>query len=195
MTKKDFRDNIGYVELISVHGDEEFISKMSGVSHDNDTGAPIEKLLRWGHLSPLEFASLTFKVKCPIFVARQLLRHRTGHYVEKSLRYCEAKPEAYAPEGLTDSQLDVFEFVYEQSFGMYEMLVASGVPKEQARILLPLGTYTEIYMQFDMRNLKHMLELRTDNHAQSETQWYANAMLEFVDQLFPTIGDSIRGEM
>jgi thymidylate synthase (FAD) len=134
---------------------------------------------------------MTFEVKMPIFVARQLMRHRTGHFVEKSLRYCEAKQEAYIPSNIPVGLKDMFDFVYEQSFAMYEYLIVNGVEKEQARVVIPLGTYTTVYMQFDLRNLKNLLELRTEKHAQAETQWYSNAMLEMVKEHFPTIGEAI----
>jgi len=191
MFKVLYEDKIGFVELEEFHGSELFISSVSGVSHDNNKGASIAKLLEWGHLSPLEFAGITFRVKCPIFVARQLMRHRTGHYMELSLRYCDSKLEYYIPTGLTDEQRNFVNDAFLQCSKVYEDLKQAGVPKEKARAILPVGLYTTVMMQFDLRNLKHLLELRTDSHAQEETQWYANAMLALVKEIFPTVGASI----
>jgi thymidylate synthase (FAD) len=172
----------GYVQLVSVEGNEEYISRIAGISHDSAKGPSIEKLLDWGHFSPFEFASMTFKIKCPIFVARQLFRHRTGHYMEKSLRYCQAKQDAYI---INDESK--MKQLYIQAWEAYEEMIAKGYPKEQARAVLPVGIYTEYYFKMDMRNLISLLILRCAKDAQKETQQFAGAMLVIVGLYFPTI--------
>jgi Predicted alternative thymidylate synthase len=181
-------DDTGFVELVSVQGDEELISRVAGISHESEKGPGVAKLLEWGHMSPFEFASMTFRIKCPIFVARQLFRHRTGHYMEKSLRYCEGKPEFYVPK---TQQAVEYKEQYQNAWEMYKTLVAWKEPKEQARCVLPMGMYTEYYFQMDMRNLISLLKLRLDEHAQMETQEYARAILRFLDAHFPVISDYI----
>lgn len=185
--RKMFRDGIGYVEHIDHAGSESHISRMAGISHMSDKGASVEKLMRWGHMSPFEFASMTYKIKCPIFVARQMMRHRTGKYMEKSLRYCDATPEVYNPfpEGMYH---DDFARSCQSSFEMYDLFVKTGVvDREQARGVLPVGMYTEFFVQFDVRNLLHFFDMRIDKDAQVETQWYAGAMMEIFEKYFPTI--------
>lgn len=192
---RKFKDNIGYVAYVSHSGSEEHISKVAGISHLSEKGPSIENLISWGHLSPFEFATITFKVKCPIFVARQMMRHRTGKFMEKSLRYCEAKPEFYNPfpEGMYNED---FARSCQSSFEMYELFTNTGVAeKEVARGVLPVSMYTEFFVQFDVRNLMHFFNMRVDKEAQAETQWYAGAMLEIFSQYFPTIGKIVLDTM
>jgi len=175
------------VEVVEIHGDEDFIKKISGISHGSE-GASVEKLLNWGHLSPLEFAGVTFKVTCPIFVARQMMRHRTGKYMEASLRYCESGLEFYTPPELEDDLM--YKFMIENSKFVYSTLLekyGKGRGNELARCVLPVSTVTEFYMQMDMRNLTHFLLLRLADGAQIETRLLASDMLDLIEEKFPTI--------
>jgi len=112
-----------------------------------------------------------------------LFRHRTGHYLERSLRYCEANLEMFLPN--EDNVEEMLELVSK----LYHNLLSKDVPKERARAVLPLGLYTEYYFQMDMRNLMHMLKMRLDESAQGETREYAHAILKHVQESFPTIGE------
>lgn len=183
------------VELIEIHGDEALIKRISGVSH-NSPGAGVEKLLDWGHLSPLEFAGVTFKIKAPIFVARQIMRHRTGKYMENSLRYCESSLEFYIPNELEGNA--VYMATLENCRIVYEHLLAEhgkGRGNELARNILPVCTFTEFYLQMDMRNLAHFLGLRLDEGTQEETREIANMMLDLISDSFPIIAAHVREEV
>lgn len=180
-------DNIGYAQLVDFNKSEEDISKIAGISHNSEKGPSVKDLLEWGHLSPFEFASVTFKVKAPIFVVRQWFRHRTGHYMEKSLRYCSAKSEFYIPEGLDPNKVLALTKSYSDSVDLYNELLKSGLPKEQARVVLPTALYTEFYFQMDLRNLIHFFDMRLDKHAQKEIREYSYAMLRLIEPLYPTI--------
>ena len=184
-------DDIGYIEIINVCGSEEMIRKIAGLSHDSKDGPTIENLLKWNHMSPFEFASITFKIKCPIFVARQLFRHRTGHYMEKSLRYCESKAEFYTPKNGYQS---IHRLHNEASYEAYTWLLKKGQDKEKARAVLPMSTYTEYYFQMDLRNLIHKLEMRTDTSAQPETRAYAQEMTASLYIVFPTVYEYLTRE-
>lgn len=179
----------GYVTLIRVDGTEEEISKIAGLSYESKKGPKLEKLLELEHLSPFEFANVTFKIKAPIFVARQWMRHRTGKYLEKSLRYTEAKPDFYMgrPSVGSEEDKEIFRSVCDYSFQIYEHIVGNGVPREYARAILPTALYTEFYFQMDLRNLIHFLQLRLDKSAQYEIRQYARAMLELIRPYFPTV--------
>jgi len=177
------------VQLIKIYGDEEFIKTVSGKSHESN-GATIKNLIKWGHLSPLEFADVTFLVTAPIFVARQIMRHRTGSYMERSLRYCEANMTFFTP----DSSKYGYEMAYDIAYASYQKLLSGGATKEQARAVLPVGLYTSFYMKMDMRNLTHFLQLRTAENTQKETRDVANMMLDLIEPTFPTIAKYIRGE-
>ena len=180
----------GFVQYVSHSGDEAFISRMAGISHMNETGPSVDKLLAWEHMSPFEFANITFRIKCPIFVARQLMRHRTASYVEKSLRYNNADPEFFSLEmdNTEDTRNVTMASAYKQSYENYLALLKEGKPKEQARTVLPLGMYTEYFFQFDLNNLLKMLKLRLDKHAQQETRMYAYEVYTILNEHFPTIG-------
>lgn len=186
-----FDDGIGFVRLASTNGDEQMISRIAGLSHESKDGPPVEKLLSWNHVSPFEFASATYHIKCPIFVARQLFRHRTGSYLEKSLRYCTTN-EVYIPKELeTDytykETLKNLLKSYNYILGAYKDKFYKDREKELARNLLPLATYTEFYCEFDLRNLINLFRQRIDSHAQAETQWYATQMRDMLKESFPRI--------
>jgi hypothetical protein len=86
----------------------------------------------WAHNTVFEHAVFRFGVKCPLFVARQWMRHRIASYNEKSLRYCIADREYYVPQEALPF-LDEYRQQIEASFDLYEQLVAAGWKREQAR--------------------------------------------------------------
>lgn len=184
------KDNIGYVEKISISGNEKDISKVAGISHLSEKGPSVKNLLDWNHLSPFEFASVYFKVKAPIFVIRQWFRHRTGHYLEKSLRYCEGKPEFFVPK--TSYASLAYTTTYEAAYETYLWLLTNGESKEKARMVLPLATYSEFFFQMDLRNFIHFLDMRYDEHAQDEIREYASMMLTLIEEDFPTVAQYIK---
>lgn len=165
----------------------------------------IKYLLEHNHGTPFEHNSLTFHVKCPIFIARQWMRHRISSFNEVSGRYVEMKDEFYIPqsfrkqsasnrqasvnEGLEPAFEEHSQVVYKKSmqdaFRHYQELLKAGVCREQARAVLPLGTYTEFYWTCNLRSFLHFVELRDHPGAQWEIQQYSKAMLEFVKNVFP----------
>lgn len=168
----------GYVHLIAVDGDEQRIADMASISRGNMKGelSLVPKLVEWGHWTPFEFCHLSFQIKAPIFIARQWMRHRTGAFVERSLRYCtEDKLEVY---GEDNSSIELFAKLYLRR-------LCDGDEPETARRVLPLGTYTYFNWCVDLRNLIHFLELRTASGAQLEMQKYAKAVMKFFEVNFP----------
>lgn len=71
------------------------------------------------------------------------------------------------------------------AYDLYEQLIASGIAREQARMVLPLNIYTKMHVCFDLHNLLHFIRLRADSHAQSEIQEYANAIGSLIADYFP----------
>ena len=197
--------NNGYITLIEhMGGDHSVIrnARRCWRSEDKSTEKSdanlIRHLIKAGHYTPFESVCLTFDVKCPLFVARQWFRHRIGSYNEESLRYCVAERDYYIPDNLnndlTESQLrnmdwstNVYNWIIknEESFDLYEDFVLKGMPKEQARALLPLGTYTKFYWTVNGSSLMNFLALRMDKHAQSEIRAYAHAILHIVREVAP----------
>jgi thymidylate synthase (FAD) len=173
-----------------------------------------EKLLRYlydhKHSTPFEMAGLTIEVKAPIFVFRQWHRHRTQSYNEMSARYTPLPAEDYLPsvdrlmaEGgrnkqagtvkgagtLTERAADNFREAlkgqYKRAEDLYQMALADGVPKELARVHLPVARYSAMRASANLRNWLAFLTLRLDPHAQHEIRVYAEAVGSFIAQAFP----------
>lgn len=190
----------GNVELIDFIGDEKRIVEVARISYGKEDETDeqtvdriLDILLNNGHYSPFEHVSFTFKVKAPIFVARQWLRHRTGSYNEQSRRYTKNDWEYYIPELnlLPNSKIDNkhiqkrIDSIMKLEIREYEELLNYGVKPEIARSIMGTGFYTTFYFSMDLRNLLHFLELRTEEHAQKEIQEYANAIELLVDEKLP----------
>lgn len=203
----------GYVQLIDHMGNDirvvEAARVSTGVEGTKGTEKDkklIEYLWKNQHTSPFEQVLFTFKVKCPIFVARQWFRHRTGRYNEISGRYSELETEFFTPDkwrlqnhegnkqGSSSEALDTFTAeIYQDRLNSnrqdvtvwYRDMLQADVAKELARIDLPLSTYTEFFFNVDLHNLLHFITLRVDGHAQPEIQVYAEAMLELITPIVP----------
>lgn len=162
------------------------------------------------HTTPFEAVTFTFEIKAPIFVFRQWHRHRTWSYNELSARYRELPEEFYLPnpehiglqavenkqgrdtryfdEGLLlkrGSELALVKAACESSFEVYRTLLAEGWPRELARSVLPVNTYSHMFATVDLLNLLKFLTLRCDGHAQYEIRVYAEAMLELARKVVP----------
>jgi thymidylate synthase (FAD) len=205
----------GYVALTDVMGDDRTPARTARTSFRNaskerseEQDAKLTKyLIGHKHNTPVEFCQVRYYVKLPIFVARQLVRHRTVSINEVSYRYVTAAREFYVPEldrmesraenqkqGSSGQIVErpeecarVIRDASNAAFDAYEQLLAEGLAPEIARSVLPVNTYTEWYWQQNLHNFLHMIGLRTDPHAQWETRQYANAMLELAEQVFPSI--------
>jgi thymidylate synthase (FAD) len=197
----EVHDN-GFVRLDSWMADDISVVNSARVSFgrhktkmDNTDEGLIKFLMRERHGTPFEHNSFRFHVRCPIFVAREWFRHRIGSFNEFSARYTEMPHEAYLPDldymrtqigkpgAYSFDQLDpmkadiareVINVSYQLSFDAYERLIASGVAKEIARVVLPVGTYTEFYWTVNARSLMNFLSLRTAETAQREIRDYAD---------------------
>ena len=169
----------------------------------------INYLMKNRHTTPFECVCMTFEVKAPIFVFRQWHRHRTQSYNEQSARYTELIEEFYVPrpedigvQSLVDHQSReiskefeagiavnvVSEAMYvhnEKTFALYKDLLASGVPRELARSVLPVSTYSHMFATVNLHNLFHFLSLRMSDHAQYEIRVYANEMFRIAYQICP----------
>jgi thymidylate synthase (FAD) len=162
------------------------------------------------HTSPFEAVTFTFEVKAPIFVFRQWHRHRTWSFNELSARYRELPEEYYVPNpeyvGIQSKdnkqareivQLTEEELAYQDKmvgfyksrckadFEAYHKLLKAGWPRELARMVLPLSTYSHMFASVDLLNLLKFISLRDHAHAQYEVQVYARAMLELITPIVP----------
>lgn len=199
----------GFVRLVDHMGDDSSIVQAARVSYGTGTKTIqkdrglIRYLMRNRHTSPFEMCEIKFHCKMPIFVARQIIRHRTANVNEYSGRYSVMKEEWYTPRELNiqseeNKQQSSNEKVYEneelctglsltsyQANDYYKVLLKKGVSREQARLILPLNQYTEWYWKIDLHNLFHFLKLRLDHHAQYETRVYAEAIARITKELYP----------
>jgi len=199
----------GFVKLVDfMGGDERVVSSArvsfgAGSKGEAKDKALIKYLLVHSHHTPFEHCYFQFHVKCPIFVARQWMRHRWGSYNEVSARYTEVHDEFYVPTvfrvqdnknkqgSLSSDDLDneVLNKIYAQSveasYKEYKKLLDAGVAREMARGILPVSQYTQFYWSVNARSLLNFLSLRTDEHAQYEIRVYANAIAQMFKERMP----------
>lgn len=195
----------GSIELLAFMGSDQMILDTArvctGVTEPNpgrDKGL-MNFLIRNDHLTPLESCVFRFKVKAPIFVARQWVKHRMSSWNEKSMRYTEAKDiDMIMPEwreesdvrGLTQecdtfvggNAYEVTSKAYSDIKVYYNDLLEMGVAKEHARTVMPMGAYTEWVWTVNLRSLMNFLTLRSSEHAQKEIRVYAEAIMELIDE-------------
>ena len=183
--------NAGYVRLVEYMGGDESVIRNArrcwrseDKSNERSDRNLIRHLLREGHMTPFEAMVFTFDVKCPIFVARQWMRHRIGSFNEESLRYCVAERDYFIPHGLDKPQLAFWKMYNEEQFDRYNLLKQT-MPKEQARSILPLGTYTKFYWTVNGRSLMNFLKLRLDKSAPAEIREYAKVILDMAKVVAP----------
>lgn len=176
-------------------------------THEEDRNL-IRYLIRHAHTTPLEMVCFKFHMKLPIFVARQMVRHRTASINEYSGRYSVMNNDFYTPhmdeirgqgkmnkqgsEGNLEFQdkLDFCEHVIDNSltnYKRYKHHISKNISKEMARIPLGVNFYTEWYFEMDLHNLLHMLALRCDGHAQYEIRVFADAILKLITPLVPYV--------
>ncbi len=191
----------GFIRLIDFMGGDQnavdsarvsFGSVSKGEAADRKL---IAYLLEHGHFSPFEHSVFQFHVKCPIFVARQWMRHRIASYNEISARYTEVHDEFYYPEAfraqdrsnrqgsLPSSALDqaklkaIYDRAVKASYAAYKELLDAGAAREMARMVLPVSQYTQFHWTINARSLLNFISLRADSHAQYEIRQYAEAIL------------------
>lgn len=200
----------GYVRYVDHLGDDQRIVETARISYKSPSkGDDADKkllfyLFKNRHTSPFEACNITFNIKLPIFCMRQYVRHRTQRLNEWSGRYSELADEFYLPgkwrvqdtknkQGSLDVEDEKWHAAmdwiarnsFRQSYDAYQELLANGVAKELARIVLPVSLFTEIYCNVDVHNLIHFLNLRQDVHAQLEMREIANAMEVIFKELYP----------
>jgi flavin-dependent thymidylate synthase len=173
------------VELIRIDGTSQDIADAARISYNKTTSkrsvdSLLTYMIRNHHTSPFEMVDLRFKVTCPIFVARQIMRHRTASINEMSGRYTECNDEAFfefdafrmqdtvdkqASSGEIDSYVPgrVVEETQTRCYDAYKNLIDNlHVSREQARAVLPLSTMTSFYWKIDLHNFLHFLKLRME---------------------------------
>ena len=204
----------GLIRLVDSMGDDLSIVRNARVSYDAEwrTGESeksdtrlINYLYTHGHNTPFESVSATFEVKAPIFVFRQWHRHRTQSYNELSARYKELPEEFYVPEldQITTQSTDnkqmrtneqhpkavtlqnMIRHQNERAFATYRRMIEIGCPRELARSVLPVGTYSHMFATANLHNWFKFLQERLHIHAQYEIRVYAEAILVELEKIAP----------
>lgn len=208
MTSDPLSDGISSVELVRISGSDIDVVNAARVSYGkvstqiNDRDQKLIKfLLEHNHTSPFEHNQLSFRIKAPIFVARQWMRHRMNSYNEISYRYVKSSLEFYTPPkwrsqdtknkqasiGSFDNQelTKKFNDAIQNSVATYELLLENGIGRELARTILPVCTYTEFIFTCNLHSLMHFMKLRLHAGAQYEIKMYAQALLKLALPHFP----------
>jgi thymidylate synthase (FAD) len=192
-------------DLSVVNGARVSFARRKEEMDESDEGL-IRFLMRDRHGTPFEHNSFRFHIRCPLFVAREWMRHRVGSFNEFSLRYAKATDDFYVPEAedvrsqvgkpgaysfepvsdeVAEETREKLREVYEHAYSTYQELVELGVARELARCALPVGAYTEFYWTINARSLMNFLSLRNAETAQREIRRYAAACEVFLEQKMP----------
>ena len=165
----------------------------------------IKYLAKHEHISPFGHAFASFHVKAPVFVARQLVKHKFLRWNEISRRYVDDPPEFFKPDywrgraenikqgssGEVKSNANV-AYMYAKIEGLYKQLLDEGVCPEQARMILPQSMMTEWIWSGSVDAFASMCALRCKPDTQYETQVVANNIDEIMGRLFPVSWTSLR---
>ena len=200
----------GFVEYVSHMGDDLTVVNAARVSFNKKSlefGDRDEKLISYlakhNHWTPFSHPQITLRIKAPIFVRTQMFKHKVGFTEnEISRRYVTFNPEIYTPrwrfaptDGAkqgssgfiedTESIDNMYIPAIVDCINIYNNLLKQGVAPEQARAILPQGTYTEWWWTGSLSAYARVFKQRIDAHAQWEVQQYASAISNIIAPLFP----------
>lgn len=202
----------GFVTLVDYMGNDAAIVQAARVSYGEGTKSIrddrglIRYLMRHRHTTPFEMVEFKFLIRLPIYVARQMVRHRTASLNEASARYSVVTDEYEVPvaeevrhqstrnrQGRGDLLPSVvverfranLDRISKEAYAAYSEALEQGVARETARLLLPVAYYTQWYWKIDLWNLFHFLSLRLDPHAQEEIRLYAAELATFARAVCP----------
>ena len=206
--KENKMNGLGFVDLIDQMGDSLSIVNAARVSFGKrHTGALrqedrklIKYLWKHKHTSPFRHVTFTFHIKAPIFVLRQWQKHQVGStFNEISGRYVRFDYEMYQPHQWRESAenvkqgsggplmnqsepADLYKWAVQHQYFIYNQLLEMGVCREQARLVLPLSTFSECYWTCSLQALIHFLRLRLAKDAQAEITYYAEAIKSILER-------------
>jgi thymidylate synthase (FAD) len=192
-------------DLSVVNGARVSFARHKTEMDESDEGL-IRFLMRERHASPFEHSVFRFHVRAPLFVAREWFRHRFSSFNEFSMRYAKATDDFYVPEPedmrsqvgkpgaysfepvepeLAETAREELRSVYEEAYSTYTRLVDLGIARELARLVMPMGAYTEFYWTVNARSLMNFVSLRAAESAQREIRRYAKACERFFAEKMP----------
>ena len=215
------------VDLIDHMGSEESIvmaarvSTLGSKAEAEESAGLLRYLYNNGHASPFEHCVLTFRVEAPIFVTREMLRHRVSSFNESSGRYMELEGKFYMPAPTRNlvqvGKVGKYEFVpgtveqvdatrrsigwaVDEAWTCYQDMLQDGIAREVARMVLPVNTYSTIYYTANLRSVLNFLSLRVDwgegatyrSKPQHEIELVALEIAAHVQLMYPTVFDLFR---
>jgi len=211
--------NHGYLTLDNALADDLSVVNSARVSYgqyktimDDSDKHLINYLMKNSHGSVFEHNLFRFRIKCPIFVAREWMRHRISSFNEMSMRYHEVeelefyipevfrtqvgKPGAYTFENIdlespyTDQSKMLMQNHFEEANALYKHFNATGMAKELSRLVTPVSAYTEFWWSVNARSLMNFCSLRNSPHAQHEIREYAKLVEEGFKSQMPITYDA-----
>lgn len=212
MIKATYIDHMGSDLSVVNAARVSFGKKHTEFDTERDTKL-INYLAKHEHISPFGHAFASFHVKAPIFVARQLVKHKFLRWNEISRRYVDDEPEFYVPdvwrgrsadkkqgsEGVVDVSEGYFHAdelgntIGQVTLDLYNNLLAEGVAPEQARMVLPQSTMTEWYWSGSLDAFASMCQLRCKPDTQYESRVVADQISETMGELFPVSWKALVG--
>jgi thymidylate synthase (FAD) len=201
----------GFIELLDVFGNDLTIVNAARVSFNKESielNSKDEKLIQYlakhNHITPFFHPQLRFRIKMPIYVAREWYRHTIGFARnEVSRRYVDTPPECYNPQDIrardtnlkqgskltnVENNIDIalkIKDIQDKVLNTYEELLSLNVAPEIARGILPQSMYTEFIETASLAAYARLCKLRLDPHAQKEIQEYAKVLSELIEEKFP----------
>lgn len=208
MIKVTYVDHMGSDLSVVNAARVSFGKKSAWECHDSQTIRLSErdtKLIKYlashKHISPFGHAFASFHVKAPVFVARQLVKHKFLRWNEVSKRYVDDTPKLYEPEwrsrsadkkqgsgGPVEISLEsemLFHAACRNALTAYESMINEGISPEQARSILPQNMMTEWIWSGSLDAFSDMCRLRCKEDTQAETQEVAWAINLAMEDLFP----------
>ena len=214
MIKVTYIDHMGS-DMSVVNAARVSFGKKSEMDRSDQWGPPklknkdaklIKYLAKHKHMSPFGHAFASFHIKAPIFVSRQLVKHKFLRWNEISRRYVDDEPEFFIPDewrgraddkkqgsdGVTYPDPDIYTFCNHTALRSYNELLEHGVCPEQARMVLPQSTMTEWYWSGSLDAFMDMCNLRCKLDTQYETRLVAEYILSEMINLFPVSVEALR---
>lgn len=199
------------VEILDSMGDDLMVVNAARVSFEKESYEMtlgdqklISYLAKHNHITPFFHPQIQFRIRMPLFVAREWYRHQIGFSRnEVSRRYVESTPECWVPDvirardsnkkqGSKEEEVEqpeicksLIEKTIAQSIKSYEALLAMDVAPELARTILPQSMYTEFIETGSLAAYARLYKLRTTPDAQREIQWFAKEIGKCLEEKFP----------
>lgn len=185
------------------------MDKVAAFYTDDENAKLTKYLAKHEHTSPFNHAFMSFRVTAPVFVARQLVKHKFLPWNEISRRYVKTAPEFYTPDvwrevapsvkqgslatavESNDAVKELYARVTELTLRAYESMISNGVCPEQARMILPQSMTTSWIWSGSLGAFAEMCRLRLDPHAQYEARLVARQIANKAQELFPIAWPSL----